>query len=1749
MATLTEIAATLKIDTKQFKQELKSADKALGMFRNGVGSLNKAMNMLVIGGIAATVAGLGKLAAETVKTGTAFQKSLATLGAIKGFTDLSDATSDASKSMAILEKTARDLGKSTAFSATEASNAMIELARAGLTATEVSNAIAPSLFLAGGSAASLSEATALMAATMKQFGLDATQTTRIADVFTIAQQNTQLSMESLTNAMKFAGTVGSSLGLSLEETTAAVGMFRDLGVQGATAGTQFRQMMIGLAAPTNKAEKALDRYNLKVEDVNPNVKSFREIIETLAKSNMGLADITDIVGKRASGSVTKLVQQFKLAQNSIDGTRFKYDELLDSFEKGGGSAEKTYNAMIDNVAGRFDILKSAFEEFQLTIFDTFADPLKEVLGEDDGGLIGLVNTFTEVFQSSSQVFKSLFADIFGETLKNINENQIEIATGFVTIVTQAVRLTKFVVELIPYFITLGKVIATAVVVGGAMKLAGAIQVIIVGVKGAIVAFTGLRAAMQALIVSSGGIFPLIAGFTALVAAVSAFAFMSAQAAKEQKNLRQSIEASRNAAEGFNKAAVKGQRDGVSTGVEATRDLNEVEKELRLNDELTDSMKRNFATLNNMTTAAQNKAIADGKLFSVMANGKKILVDHAMALSLENSSLNENGKISEQLNEQQERVNSQREKSAELMRNDLDAIDDMREALRKFNDGQITQIELGVLAAQATGNFSQELADVTRNGSNAARVLGEMTNKADGSIIAFQKADTAATNFNDTLEMVGESRRKEEEKAEEEAQQKEKERRSKAINDYRKAYKKATEARLKLEQGLQDQLDVLRAHETEKQTVILEQQFKNVREVYEEELKLVGRNTKKKLAIERDYIIQLRGLTEQSTATLLEQQRKSAEELERQNIRFSQNEIERIKASQQERIKAELDTFEQLTNQNDLLAKESIDRIEKQIDDEVLSIGQGIDQITQIEEKQRQDNMTALKSFQAIEKQIKLDGERKLGEEVKAINEEIANSRLEIAQKTVLQDLQIQQDAQMKAFISAGATNKQIESLQQVHADKRKAIEEDVVNSFVKPFGEYTEKIDKLNSDLNGKLSNRNRERLEKEKQFLEEKFQLEQKLANVQFQTGGLNEEDRSTAIARVQSEIDNLDKEFKGSAEGFGRGLLEGVKKVIPIMKSLFSGVISFAKEALSKIGSSVSTGLSFFTGGALTTDIGGILSQGANASMQAREEQQGQRTELQEQLKTGAISQGQFDQQISNLDEQIDPSAIAEDFINNLVDNARNFAISIAEQAPLIIDGLAVAIPQLIDVLVEQIPKFIIALGEGLPTVVLSLVDGIIELLPVLADALINNALPNIVNGIVILLSEKLPQLAETLTPIVQDLIQLILTEVPKIVNAIVSGLPSVIDFLVQGITDILTGIPQLLSTLLAAIPTIITEILGGVGEIVKAVFGAIPLIINEVILALPDILNSLIVGLLGIIVEIAKELPALIAALVDALPLLLDAILTLIPDIIIALVEAIPLIIEGIIDGLPLIIESIITLIPKIIVSIINVIPQLATVLVSSIFLLVFKSIPRLVLSLVTGIIEGVAKGITGIIDVFREFGQEFPNKIREAFEFLKEIPQNIQESLREAFTEFRDFFGDVIKEIVSLGKKETSTFGDTPHAIKAGSSGLRANFAANDYIIAAQRPMDLLRQAMESVGSNFPQSLTSSVAKAFPPQQTTSSQPSSSTTNVNIIAEGRLLDEIQIKALDRGHAPKMERKLKRNRGTKVGFDRGRFNQFSS
>lgn len=269
---------------------VRSAGASMGRFAAVVqGAVVKALK-------AATVATAGFVAASAV-VGAKFQQQMAMVGAITGATR---------EQFEALEAQARKLGATTEFTASQAAEGLEALARAGASVEESIEASNAALLLAGTSGAELGEATTLLVATMRQFGLQADDSGRIVDVMSKSMRTSLLDFSSLREAMKFAGTAGAAFGMSLEETVASVAAFRDLGLEGSLAGTQLRMALIQAAKGSDQAEEALSRYGLKLKDIDPATRSFADIIETLGLVGISAADSITVFGARAGANVAQL---------------------------------------------------------------------------------------------------------------------------------------------------------------------------------------------------------------------------------------------------------------------------------------------------------------------------------------------------------------------------------------------------------------------------------------------------------------------------------------------------------------------------------------------------------------------------------------------------------------------------------------------------------------------------------------------------------------------------------------------------------------------------------------------------------------------------------------------------------------------------------------------------------------------------------------------------------------------------------------------------------------------------------------------------------------------------------------------------------------------------------------------------------------------------------------------------------------------------------------------------------------------------------------------------------------------------------------------------------------------------------------------------------------------------------------------------------------------------------------------------
>lgn len=221
----------------------------------------------------------------------------------------------ASTDMDGLRDLALQLGADTVFSATESAQAMVELAKGGLTEAQIKGgALAASMDLAAAGQLNLADAAATTVQMMGSFGLGAGDATRIANALAGAANASSADVSDLTQAMSQCSAQAALAGWSLEDTAAALALFADHGVKGSDAGTSLKTMLQRLAAPTDQAAEAIAAYGLNIRDSNGKMKDISGIADELTGKLGSLSDaerdaaLQTIFGSDASRAAAILMQ-------------------------------------------------------------------------------------------------------------------------------------------------------------------------------------------------------------------------------------------------------------------------------------------------------------------------------------------------------------------------------------------------------------------------------------------------------------------------------------------------------------------------------------------------------------------------------------------------------------------------------------------------------------------------------------------------------------------------------------------------------------------------------------------------------------------------------------------------------------------------------------------------------------------------------------------------------------------------------------------------------------------------------------------------------------------------------------------------------------------------------------------------------------------------------------------------------------------------------------------------------------------------------------------------------------------------------------------------------------------------------------------------------------------------------------------------------------------------------------------------
>jgi TP901 family phage tail tape measure protein len=229
---------------------------------------------------------LGRLATSADQHKQAWQASgVALLGfgaaaeagvglAVKAFADFSSkmaqvqSLSHASASeMQTLTDAALNMGQSIGFSATEVADAEIELVKAGISVKDImGGALVGSLTLAAAGQIDVAQATEIATIAMTQFKLQGSDIPHVADLLAAGADKALGGVSELGWALKSGGLVAHQFGMSLDDTVGTLSLFAQNGLMGEAAGTDLRQMLLKLAAPSKTASEDMKKLGMSIYD-------------------------------------------------------------------------------------------------------------------------------------------------------------------------------------------------------------------------------------------------------------------------------------------------------------------------------------------------------------------------------------------------------------------------------------------------------------------------------------------------------------------------------------------------------------------------------------------------------------------------------------------------------------------------------------------------------------------------------------------------------------------------------------------------------------------------------------------------------------------------------------------------------------------------------------------------------------------------------------------------------------------------------------------------------------------------------------------------------------------------------------------------------------------------------------------------------------------------------------------------------------------------------------------------------------------------------------------------------------------------------------------------------------------------------------------------------------------------------------------------------------------------------------------
>ena len=447
---------------REVEREILKAKNSLSALRKELASVGSAKLTALSEGLKTVGAKLSQIG-MTLSTQVSLPLSLIGGKAVKSFAEVDKTMTLTNKTMGntakqakLLNKAMKEAASQSTFGMSDAANATLNFARAGLSAEQAASALAPAMNLASAQGGQLDTVSAGLVATINGFSGSFEEASTYADVFANACSSSALDVDSLSTSMSVAAPIFSSAGYSVKDAALYMGIMANKGIAADKAANSLKTGMARLVTPTKDAKTWMEKLGLSFTNSDGTMKDTLTIQKELHKAFSGLSESEQLAAASALFGKNQMAPWLALIKTSPNEV-----SALSTALGVEGTANEQAAAQMSGFGGSLEALKSSIDVAVTSLGEALAPTIQKI----SGAIQKAVNWFNSLDEGTKEIIATvgLVVAAIGPVLLIAGKivTVIGVVVGWIS---KAIGIIKLVVSVLggPLSIAIAAVIAIGV---------------------------------------------------------------------------------------------------------------------------------------------------------------------------------------------------------------------------------------------------------------------------------------------------------------------------------------------------------------------------------------------------------------------------------------------------------------------------------------------------------------------------------------------------------------------------------------------------------------------------------------------------------------------------------------------------------------------------------------------------------------------------------------------------------------------------------------------------------------------------------------------------------------------------------------------------------------------------------------------------------------------------------------------------------------------------------------------------------------------------------------------------------------------------------------------------------------------------------------------------------------------------------------------------------------------------------------